>query len=209
MTVLALLVVAMPTILIAQRASPDAGASAADSVAPSVPRPTVSGPVTGGTGIDLPGTTTFPLRAVGYEQREYFLSGTATAYTSASSPLAPNGRWTVSSGQTAPYETRMVVYRPIDPKRFNGTVIVEWLNVSGGVDAAAAWLTGHVQMIRERDGLRRRERAGIGHRGVSQRGRRRDRRDRGHGPRAVRVAPASRRQLLVQHLPAGRSCHPA
>jgi len=147
MTVLALLVVAMPTILIAQRASPDAGASAADSVAPSVPRPTVSGPVTGGTGIDLPGTTTFPLRAVGYEQREYFLSGTATAYTSAS-PLAPNGRWTVSSGQTAPYETRMVVYRPIDPKRFNGTVIVEWLNVSGGVDAAAAWLTGHVQMIR-------------------------------------------------------------
>ena len=42
----------------------------------------------------------------------------------------------------------MVVYRPIDPKRFDGTVIVEWLNVSGGVDAAAAWLTDHVQMIR-------------------------------------------------------------
>ena len=30
----------------------------------------------------------------------------------------------------------------------NGTVVVEWLNVSGGVDAAAAWLTDHVQMIR-------------------------------------------------------------
>ena len=42
----------------------------------------------------------------------------------------------------------MVVYRPINPQRFDGTVVVEWLNVSGGVDAAAAWLTDHVQMIR-------------------------------------------------------------
>jgi hypothetical protein len=42
----------------------------------------------------------------------------------------------------------MVVYRPINPKRFSGTVIVEWLAVSGGVVAAAAWLTDPVQMIR-------------------------------------------------------------
>ncbi len=117
------------------------------SVPASVPQATVTGPVTGGKGIDLAGTTTFPLSSVGYEQSEYFLSGTATAYTSAG-PLTANGRWTVAPASTAPYKTRMVVYRPIDPKRFNGTVIVEWLNVSGGVDAAAAWLTDHVQMIR-------------------------------------------------------------
>ncbi|MGO8871885.1 MAG: alpha/beta hydrolase domain-containing protein, partial [Acidimicrobiales bacterium] len=92
-------------------------------------------------------TTSFDLNTVGYEQKEYFLSGTATAYTSAKS-LTSNGRWTVKAASTAPYTTRIVVYRPIDPKRFDGTVIVEWLNVSGGVDAAAAWLTDHVQMIR-------------------------------------------------------------
>ncbi len=113
----------------------------------SVPRATVTGPVTGGKGIDLVGTTSFDLGSVGYEQNEYFLSGDATAYTS-SSPLTTNGRWTVTSASTAPYKTRMVVYRPIDPARFDGTVVVEWLNVSGGVDAAAAWLTDHVQMLR-------------------------------------------------------------
>ena len=113
----------------------------------SVPRATVTGPVTGEMGIDLAGTTTFDLSSVGYEQSEYFLSGTASAYTS-TSPLTSNGRWTVTPASTAEYKTRMVVYRPIDPARFDGTVIVEWLNVSGGVDAAAAWLTDHVQMIR-------------------------------------------------------------
>ncbi len=117
------------------------------SVQSSVPRATVTGPVTGGKGIDLPGTTSFNLKTVGYEQDEYFLSGTASAYTS-HSPLTANGRWTVAPASTAPYKTRMVVYRPINAKRFDGTVIVEWLNVSGGVDAAAAWLTDHVQMVR-------------------------------------------------------------
>ncbi len=147
--VLALVALAMPTILVAAKSSPAGGAAtgATVPVPPSVPHAAVSGPVTGGSGIDLPGTTTFPLRDVGYEQHEYFLSGTATAYTSAS-PLATDGRWTVTSAGSAPYETRIVVYRPIDPRRFDGTVIVEWLNVSGGVDAAAAWLADHVQMIR-------------------------------------------------------------
>ena len=107
----------------------------------------MTNPVTGGSGINLPGTTSFDLRAVGYEQSEYFLSGSADAYASAG-PLASSGRWKVTMASTAPYKTRIVVYRPIDPRRFDGTVVVEWLNVSGGVDAAAAWLTDHVQMIR-------------------------------------------------------------
>ena len=38
---------------------------------------------------------------------------------------------------TAPYTTRLVVMRPVDPARFSGTVVVEWLNVSGGADAGA------------------------------------------------------------------------
>jgi hypothetical protein len=39
--------------------------------------------------------------------------------------------------------------RPSNPRRFNGTVIVEWLNVSGGVDAGADWMLGHNELIRE------------------------------------------------------------
>ncbi len=132
---------------LATSGSPAAGAAAVTSVPASVPEATVSGPVTGGTGINLEGTTTFDLSTVGYEQNEYFLSGTASAYTTAS-PLISSGRWTVKAASSAPYRTRMVVYRPINPQHFDGTVIVEWLNVSGGVDAAAAWLTDHVQMIR-------------------------------------------------------------
>ena len=35
-----------------------------------------------------------------------------------------------------PYRTRIVVRMPTNPSRFNGTVVVEWLNVSGGGDGA-------------------------------------------------------------------------
>jgi hypothetical protein len=96
----------------------------------------------------LLGSTLFPLSQVGYEQSEYFLSGTATSYKS-STPLSSNGRWHVTPVTTAPYKTRIVVYRPIDPKHFDGTVAVEWFNVSGGTDSAALWLTDHLQMIRD------------------------------------------------------------
>ena len=39
----------------------------------------------------------------------------------------------------AEYSTRIVVRRPVDAADFNGTVVVEWLNVSSGADAAAEY----------------------------------------------------------------------
>jgi hypothetical protein len=127
-------------------AAAPAGAAVAASSG-SVPSPTVQGPVLPTSGISFLGSTLFPLSQVGYEESEYFLSGTATSYTSAK-PLAKDGKWHVTAATTAPYTTRVVVYRPIDPKKFDGTVDVEWLNVTGGVDAAAAWLTGHAEEVR-------------------------------------------------------------
>src|SRR5437870_5067682 len=50
---------------------------------------------------------------------------------------------------TAPYTTRAVVMRPINRRRFNGTVVVEWLNVSGGADAGPDWMLGHNELVRE------------------------------------------------------------
>jgi hypothetical protein len=41
-----------------------------------------------------------------------------------------------------------VVNRPVDLQDFNGTVVVEWLNVSGGVGASPDWMHTHVELIR-------------------------------------------------------------
>ncbi|MGF7235773.1 MAG: alpha/beta hydrolase domain-containing protein [Frankia sp.] len=110
--------------------------------------PTVTGPVTGSSAAPSLYSTNFDLGKVGYEESEFFLSGTASSYTSAT-PLTSDGRWTVTADASAPYTTRAVIRRPVDPKKFNGTVVVEWLNVSGGTDAAPDWTLAHNELIRE------------------------------------------------------------
>lgn len=49
---------------------------------------------------------------------------------------------------TGDYTTRMIVRRPKDAARFNGTVLVEWLNVSDGVDQDLYWLRSHEHLLR-------------------------------------------------------------
>jgi hypothetical protein len=49
----------------------------------------------------------------------------------------------------ADYKTRIVVLRPINPSDFSGTVFVEWFKVSGNVDRAAIWITGHTGITLE------------------------------------------------------------
>ncbi len=110
--------------------------------------PTVTGPIGGGTPAEGVYSTSFALSQVGYEESEYFISGNATSYTSATA-LTADGKWTATPDTTAAYTTRIVVRRPVDPTKFNGTVVVEWLNVSGGVDAAPDWTLSHNELIRE------------------------------------------------------------
>ena len=55
----------------------------------------------------------------------------------------------MTPGETAAYKTRVLVYRPTSRKKFNGTVIVEWLNVSGGLDASPDWTSAHTELIRD------------------------------------------------------------
>ena len=90
----------------------------------------------------IPGKPNFILGAydiasAGYRANEFFVSGTASSY----------GR--DGAMGTADYTTRMVVLTPTDAAKFNGTVIVEWLNVSGGVDAPALWFMAHREIVRE------------------------------------------------------------
>jgi hypothetical protein len=93
---------------------------------PTLPR--VTGPVTGGNGPFL-AALSLGGDASPYSSAEYFLDGTAEAYERDSAG-------DVKSVATADYRTRVIVSWPRDVRAFNGTVLVEWLNVSGGVDAS-------------------------------------------------------------------------
>ena len=115
---------------------------------PWVPNPRVEGPITGGLGSPWISSTNFDLSEVGYLQQEYFISGTARAYRNVGE-LNSDGIWHTETAGTAPYKTRIVIYRPNNPQNFNGTVVVEWLNVSGGLDAAPDWTMAHTELIRE------------------------------------------------------------
>jgi hypothetical protein len=74
----------------------------------------------------------------GYVEEEYVASGTATDYAPVGE-LDPSGEWTFEPGTSAEYRTRVVVRHPLDVEAFSGTVVVEWLNVSGGLDANPDW----------------------------------------------------------------------
>ena len=110
--------------------------------------PAVKGPITGPGEPFVAGTLGINLADVGYEQAEYFISGTAASYTNVGE-LDADGRWEVEEADTAEYNTRILVYRPADANAFSGTVVVEWLNVSGGVDAAPDWSAAHTEILRE------------------------------------------------------------
>jgi hypothetical protein len=135
----------------ASAAGPTAATSPASQKV-TAPRPTtattVTGPVTGGTHGFPSTSSSVDLRSHGYAEQEYFFSGTAHTFTS-QQPLTNDGRWQVQQGTSAPYTSRLLVRAPIDPKRFNGTVIVEWLNVSAGRDIDVDWDYGYNQLLND------------------------------------------------------------
>jgi hypothetical protein len=104
----------------------------------------------GGNGVYIGSAIPVNLKQNGYVQYEYAASGEATSYTEEGERTA-DGRWTFTDGETAPYRTRVLVRRPRDPSKFSGNVIVEWMNVSGGVDSDPEWATTHEEVIRQGD----------------------------------------------------------
>lgn len=85
----------------------------------------------------------------GFVEREFIISGLARKFKG-SGTLGSDGKWaaTVVSHNT-PYNTMMIVRRPADPARFNGIVIVEWLNVSTGYPLDVDWGMAHEAILRE------------------------------------------------------------
>jgi hypothetical protein len=101
-------------------------ALAAQAQAAGVANPAVQGPIEGGVHGYPWNHSLFALSGPGYNysENEYFYSGMAT---------------NLATGVAAPYASRMLVRLPSDPKKFNGTVLVEWLNVTAGQDLETAW----------------------------------------------------------------------
>ena len=78
----------------------------------------------------------YDLATLGYRAEEFFVSGDRDG--------VPVDLW------QADYTTRIVVLTPSTARTaaFNGTVLVEWLNVSGGIDAPAVWFMAHREIAR-------------------------------------------------------------
>jgi len=90
----------------------------------------------------------YDIATLGYRAEEFFVSGTASSYVPVG-PLSTDGKWDVVPADGADYTTRIVALVPQDDAAFNGTVVVEWLNVSGGLDAPAFWSMAHRELVRE------------------------------------------------------------
>ena len=122
---------------------------------------TVTGPITGGEHGWAFGCYFGDISKLGYIEEEYFLEGEAQHYQPAEgTKLTENGMWTLEAADTAPYKTRFIVRRPKDPDKFNGIVIVEWANVSGGYDLSLVSTPGiydegfaYVSVMTQRNGV--------------------------------------------------------
>ncbi|MEX2132049.1 MAG: alpha/beta hydrolase domain-containing protein [Pseudohongiellaceae bacterium] len=104
--------------------------------ADAFPNPEVEGPIpfklpAGGDAHDYPFYSQADWLAVrDYVEEEFFLSGQANAYDLESGEVLQSG---------IPYKTRLVVRRPASAVDFNGTVLLEWQNVTAGYDLDALW----------------------------------------------------------------------
>ena len=102
----------------------------------AVPNPTITGPIPATVPLGDPSrdypffATDVNLAQHSYVEQEYFMQDTANQYTT---PAGATGA-IITTGN--PYKTRLLVRRPISAAAFNGTVILEWYNVTGGLDAA-------------------------------------------------------------------------
>lgn len=103
-----------------------------------VPAATIRGPIAstapGDPAHDFPhNSSAIELAANGYVEEEYFIEGSANRYTTAD----------LATGEIQdgghPFLTRLIVRRPQSAADFNGTVVIEWLNVTGGTDKDIDW----------------------------------------------------------------------
>ena len=107
-------------------------ASTPAAAAAAVPAPTLTSPPDGVRGYPL-WDSYYDLEPFGYEEEEYLVSGTARD----------------ADGNEAPYTTRILVTRPTDPKRFRGSVLLDWVNVTAQFENAVDTMLTREMLLRE------------------------------------------------------------
>jgi hypothetical protein len=117
---------------------------------PAGPAADLSKEITGGSAPFIGESVSPNLQKDGYVEHEYVASGTATAYK-ARGQLTRDGRWSFAPDTKAAYRTRVLVRRPANPTDFSGTVVVEWNNVSGGIDADPDYSSLSAEITRRGD----------------------------------------------------------
>lgn len=111
-----------------------AGGSTSRADAYPVADATVTGPITGGLHGHALWDSWYDVAELGYVEEEFFISGKAR--------VQPDG-------DEADYTTRIIVTRPTDPARFNGTVFMEWVNVTAQFENAVDITEAHDFLLRE------------------------------------------------------------
>lgn len=91
-------------------------------------------------------STPFDLKKAGYEEQEFFISGTAIRYPS--NPTADQQQSPATPIGTMSYTTRIVVRRPVNPERSAGIAVVDWQNVTAGHDIDTEWGTSGDYFVR-------------------------------------------------------------
>jgi hypothetical protein len=143
--------------LVLPLAGPAPEARAAEGTLP-VPAPVVEGPIP--ATVEPPGmprdypflATPIDLASRGYVEEEYFISkapSSAGAGDGACTYTTPSGATGSVSNCNGAYKTRLMVRRPSDPARFNGTVLLEWQNVTAQYDVDHYWLESNEHILRE------------------------------------------------------------
>jgi hypothetical protein len=153
-------VCALATTLLALMMLSPATAGALAAASPSVTTPTLKevppGSGTHGYPYDavpatpaIAGAPFINLNAAGYVEREFTMSGGAKTYQQNGWWL-PNGAWGASvASARAPFTTRLLVRYPTNPTKFNGTVIIEWLNDTTGGDQDPVWSQLYTELLNE------------------------------------------------------------
>jgi hypothetical protein len=90
--------------------------------------------------------TPFNLKKAGYEEQEFFISGTATRYNA--NPTVDEQMQSATPIGTMPYTTRIVVRRPANPHKSAGIAVVDWQNVTAGHDIDTEWGTSGDYFVR-------------------------------------------------------------
>jgi hypothetical protein len=85
---------------------------------------------------------------VGYVETEHLFGATATAYGRVGT-WGADGRWQAQPASSQGFTSRILVRRPADPTAFNGVVMVEWLNVTGGRDLDALFRSSHTELLQK------------------------------------------------------------